>query len=498
MLSLRASSSPAAFFRSAELADSPRGRLLLISYHFPPGNGAGALRWQKLARFVVDAGWSLRVVTGDPATLVRPDFSRLQDLPPGVRVYGARAVTPALVRIENLVWPRLRRLLRWDGRSTTRSSGGGSNLPRPDSLSHEEMLRGVRSGRDLIRAYHALHEHLCERRWAFEAAARGTELLRRERFAAILTCGPPHMAHEAGRRLARTWSLPLIADLRDPWSLVQRLPETIASPVTLRLARHYERKLLRDAACVIANTVPAQRKLQAAYPAAATRVEVVMNGYDDEEIPRREKGSRFLVAYAGTIYLDRDPRPLFRAAAGLTRAFELTPKDFGIEFMGHVRCFGGESIQEIAAEEGLAGFVRVHPPASRREALEFLARAALLVSLPQDSSAAIPSKVFEYMQFDAWLLAIAEEGSATDLALRGTNASVVAPHDLTTLSTVLRERYEQFRAGFRPRAAEPDGPLSRRAQAAKLLDAIERVTGAAECLPTGGAARLANHVQVPG
>jgi len=51
---------------------------------------------------------------------------------------------------------------------------------------------------------------------------------------------------------------------------------------------------------------------------------------------------------------------------------------------------------------------------------------------------AIPSKVFEYMRYEAWLLALAEPRSATAQLLRDTPADVVRPDDVDALAGVLR------------------------------------------------------------
>jgi hypothetical protein len=49
------------------------------------------------------------------------------------------------------------------------------------------------------------------------------------------------MGHEAARRLSQEFELPMVMDMRDPWSLVDRMPESIASPLAHWLARRYER-----------------------------------------------------------------------------------------------------------------------------------------------------------------------------------------------------------------------------------------------------------------
>src|SRR5438046_9571230 len=114
----------------------------------------------------------------------------------------------------------------------------------------------------------------------------------------------------------------------------------------------------------------------------------VPNGCDEEEVPPPQHGRRFVIGYAGSIYLDRDPRPLFRAAAQVVTERGLTARDFGIELMADVRAFDGVPIDQIAAEEGIAEFITTYPPGPRARALAFLSRATLAVTLPSVSAMA--------------------------------------------------------------------------------------------------------------
>jgi hypothetical protein len=132
----------------------------------------------------------------------------------------------------------------------------------------------------------------------------------------------------------------------------------------------------------------------------------------------------------------------------------------------------------MAREEGLGAYVRTFAPRPRREALEFLSRASMLAILPQDSDMAIPAKVFDYMRFDAWLLALAEHGSATEQLLRGSGADIVAPDALQTLTALLQLRYLQHQRGERPVRLALNEQYSRRAQADRLFGALEAITGA--------------------
>ena len=105
--------------------------------------------------------------------------------------------------------------------------------------------------------------------------------------------------------------------------------------------------------------------------------------------------------------------------------------------------------------------------------MEFLARASLLVNLAQDSHLAIPSKIFEYMRFRAWILALAVPESATARLLRGTGAEIVAPDDVDGVAEVLEARYRAFARGERPLPIAADTHFSRREQATRLFEVLE-------------------------
>lgn len=100
---------------------------------------------------------------------------------------------------------------------------------------------------------------------------------------------------------------------------------------------------------------------------------------------------------------------------------------------------------------------------------------------------AIPAKIFDYMRFDSWILAIASRDSATAVLLRDTRADVVAPDDFSELVAVLRKRFLQFRKGFRARPLARDARFSRRSQSEVLFTSIERIAGVPslekECKP---------------
>lgn len=443
-----------------------------MSPHFPPGEAVGALRWQKLARVAHERGWGLDVVTMAPDSLERCDEARLAQLPESTRMLGVPSQKLLTDSLEAWALAARNRFRPRPG-PTPNGAVPSPGAASPASLTNEEMRFDPRSPRAWLRAHHARAEFAREAKWVRHAVRRAAPVVDPSVHRAVISCGPPHvMAHETARQLAKRAGLPLVLDYRDPWSLVDRLPADIASPLWRRLAVRYETRCIEEAGIVVMNTEPAARAMAERFPAHANKFIAVTNGYDDDPLPPSNLDGTFRIAYAGTLYLDRSPELLMRACARVIREENLTPDDLALELMGHVQRLGGRSVSEMAKEAGVDGFVHLHPRGTRAEAAEFLARGCMLVSLPQDAHLCIPSKIFEYMRYDAWLLVMAIRDSATAELLRGTTADVVSPEDEEELTRILSSRCREFRNGARPVPLAEDQKYSRRAQGEHFFDAL--------------------------
>ncbi len=461
------------FFRSSKALDNPRGRLLLISYHFPPGGSAGALRWQKMSHYAAERGWTLDVLAAHHDTLEgKTDWNRLTDLPPGMRVYGIRRRVARIEQIENRVWDVCKRL----GVFRRRRSHRGRQSPRttnarPDSLTPDEMNWHGWDTRYFARAYHAWLIHHRDGLWARDATRLAFELCSGTRYHAVISCGPPHMAHEVGRRVGVKFKLPFITDLRDPWSLTRRIWEPLASHIWFWLAKRHEARTARRAALVVTATHEVREAMETRYP-DTVRIITVMNGFDREPVDD-VLSDAFIVTYAGAIYLDRNPRPVLQAVRRVVEELNLTPQQFRLHLVGEVFEYDGMLTREIAENEGVEGFVQLTERQPHQVLTSLLQRSAVLVSLPQDSPFAIPSKIFEYMGYRAWLLVLSAPDSPTARLLRDTDADVVAPHDIDGMADALRARYLTFANGERAPRMNGYERFSRRTQAEIFFDALE-------------------------
>lgn len=470
---------PQPFFETAPREGQQRRRLLLISYHFPPDRTVGARRWEHLARFAAERGWGMDVVTCLPEAAPE-DRARLEALPPGIRVFGAAQPSLLVERLEHAAYSAYLRVARPPRAPAVQRDGAAATGMRPVSVAREAIHWPPRGPRDVMRSYWAWVAYERQGSWARAAARVARQVLQEGVHRAVVSSGPPHMAHDAARAISVEHDLPFVMDMRDPWSLTPRLHEHVASPLWLRLARRYERRCLERAALIVANNEPARDALVAAYPAIEERAITVLNGTDEYPVPPSRYSDRFLIRHAGTIYITRDVEQLLRAAARVVQDEALTAEQFGVDFIGNLDEPGEASIVELARRVGLADYVTVGSTRPHPEALDFLSRAAMLVIFSGFGDVTLPAKTFEYMRFDAWLLAMGGPRSALARLLRGTDADVVAPENLDAMTAVIARRYAQFRAGERPRRVARDDRFGRASQAAILLDALERAIDQAD------------------
>ena len=463
------------------LPTTSRPRILLLSENFPPAQTAGSLRWEKFANALIEGGFALDVLTTRPKPFGPEDrFNLDRQLVRGdCRLWAVERPSGRLEGIANLVSAAVRK-----SRGRYRSFRGSVHTPRParvvppyrpGSIAATELRWIPRGAREAYRTYNALAHYEAGSAWVSETCRVALPIIGQySGHCGVISSGPPHLAHLAARKIARETGLPFAIDLRDPWSLPRRVPEAHASPAFFALARLCERPVVESAAVVIVNTESVRLAMSRRYPHQRQRIITITNGFDAEALPDEPTESVFTIRYAGAIYLDRDPRPLFESIADFMRVRGLRPENVRLELIGAVDTFDGVPVRTLAQRAGLEAVVQTRPKMSRDELRPLLMSSHVLVSLPQDSEWAIPSKVFEYMPFRSHLLLYGEEGSPIAHLLRGTDIPVVSKRDVGLVADMLGTWYDQFIAGETTSRRRMDKRFSRDTQAEILVRHLAR------------------------
>ncbi|MEO7513652.1 MAG: hypothetical protein ABIZ91_18075 [Gemmatimonadaceae bacterium] len=447
-------------------------RLLLVSVAYPPNAEVGSLRWQKLAQAARARGIVTDVIMVDPLDPSLREESRLSEVPAGARLYDVPMRDLPIQKAQRAVRGVARRLRGATAPSRERDANGGTGGGDGggiDNITHSDSV-AARLGR----TYRAWAHYAEWEEWASRVAALGARIAAQTEYAAVVSSGPPHIAHEAARRIAESASLPLVIDLRDPWFSDDMEPPLMRGNVWRRKTSRYERQCVKRAALVVVNTDSSRDDLVARYAADADRILTVMNGADADVTPGHSTERRFIISHAGSLYRGRDPRSLFQGVARAVEKLGLTRNELLVHFMGSTT-YEETPLSQIASEEGIADLFVCEPRRPRAEALALIQDSAMVTVLPQGYVHSIPGKVFEYVQLSTWPLVLTDRGTATDRLLHGSGADVLLPDDVAGIAEAIERRYLAFRAGVRPAPINADGRFNRDRQAAKLLDVIERL-----------------------
>lgn len=442
----------------ARIADPASRRVLLFTTTYPPRAAVGAARWESFTSYLRDAGWAVDVVMEQPARGEAVDRDRFSRLPPGGRILAIEQTNP--------LWHRL--LIRARARFR-RTERGEVHAVDAYSPKRGRALPGLRPLVDA--AVHASRARSGARR--MERAATALVALPPQ---VVVSSGPPHYVHVSAARVAARLRVPHVVDLRDPWG-------GHAGPSWSRLLfmdrelQRAEHSTLQRAALVITNTPAAERVLAERYPRLRDRICCIPNGsdLDPEEPSTHARPTCFRIAHCGSLYLDRDPRPFFRAVGRVRERLGLGEHDLRVTFMGPAAQVDGRPIAQLAAEAGLAGLFEERPPGPRDAARQLLRESSMAVAFQGETRTQVPAKIFEYVAFPVWVLALVGAESATADILAGTDAIVLDLDDEAGAERAIEACYRKFREGETARPAGWDGRFSRARQAERLIAALERI-----------------------
>lgn len=387
-------------------------RLLLLCYFFPPLGGGGVQRVLSFARRLPEHGWDCTVVCAGPEDYWVKDETLAAQVPAAtevIRVPGGSALS---------AWLRLR-----GGRGGRRSGPVFHGLR---SLSDWWLLPDSYAG------------------WAARARRVAAARLARGGVDAVLSSSPPDSVHLAAGPLARRFRLPWVADFRDPWiGLHRRRPPTAWHAAR---QRGMETRVL-SAADLVLVTSRTHADALARDPAAAGRpVAHLPNGFEPDAGAAEHDPDHFLLAFTGTLTLTPDVETLLEALHEVLARRPEARRRIRARLAG---AYEADHLDRALAL-GLKGIVDFPGPLPHAEA-RALQRAAdaLVVWKPTGCDAAIPAKVYEYLDAGRPILALLADDEAGRL-VREAGAVVVPPGDRAALAAAIERLYLAWKEHGRP------------------------------------------------
>ena len=382
--------------RRAE-AQAVGDRIVLIAYHFPPDPAVGSLRASKVAHAFRDIGSRVDVVTarlpGESATVRRTDDA-------GLIVHPVKCLPhprELLVRLKA-------------GLSRLHSRRNGSTSPTGVGWAPPSQVAGWKR---LLSSLLWLPD---DRQAFILPAWRKAHRLVREGARLVYTTAPPYSPHLVGLALGVMSGARWVMELRDPWADNDQKPWWVRARPTDALDARLERHCLERADLVVAVSDGIRTRLVSRLPTLdRTKLLLVRNGIErlrTSAASARPPGP-VRIAYVGTFYHSRDPRPFLRALAAVCRAHGLGPDRIRVDFIGACRSIGGLSVQHEIDALGLTSIVKIQDWLPHAAANALIDEADVLLLLAQQQPDQVPNKLYEYLGARRPILAFADREGET-------------------------------------------------------------------------------------
>jgi glycosyltransferase involved in cell wall biosynthesis len=418
------------------LTDDPKGppHVAILSAEFPPVGGGGVIRVAKLVKYLPALGWRVTVVTSDERLANAYDESLLAEVPPEVTVIRAGKALAAM--------------------------GGSSVAQRArERLGRSSLvIRVLRSVRDASRSLWAIPDHRLP--WALSVSSWGGGALSGPDV--VVSTGPPHSVHIGASMLAGRLGVPHVIDLRDEWTLRPLTKSRL--PWRTMLERRLERWCLRRADAVVVVSDESRERYAAAYPMLGTRLTVIPNGFDPEDIDpvrsaREPIGETLTLGYAGSFQARTEIGPMFAAVGDVVRG-GLDGRAVRFVMVGPFLPHQLDTARESIPGEGLA----VQPFMSHRDVLRVMAGWDALCVIATDGGASLAGKLYECLALRRPIVIIAPEGPATRLVRELGVGAIADPGDAGEIRAAIASAL-RMSATFEGASDEELAPFDRRRQA---------------------------------
>jgi glycosyltransferase involved in cell wall biosynthesis len=346
-------------------------KVLIVTYYWPPGSGAGVQRWLKFSKYLPQFGWEPVILTVDPdfATYPALDLSIENEIPPALTVIKTRATDYF-------------RIYRKD-KTKIPSSGFAATENRGFADKITRFIRGNFFIPDPRKGWN---------KYAFREAC---QIIGENKIDHIITTSPPHSTQLIGLKLKKRFPhIKWIADLRDPWTDIYYYRQFYPTLLSEKVDSWYELRVLKSADKILTVGKSLKELFASKVQGLEKKTEVIFNGFDEEDFTgiTSSKPAVFTISYIGTLSDSYPVNGLLKAIASIKEK----GTDLKLRFVGFVSEQQKKIILSVL-EESDTEFVNY---VDHLSAIKYMCSSSLLLLIIPDhpsNKSIITGKLFEYM-----------------------------------------------------------------------------------------------------
>ena len=396
-------------------------KVLIITYYWPPGGGAGVQRWLKFVKYLRLYGWEPIVYTPENPEAPAIDTSLEKDIPENLTV------------LKTKVWEPYAIYKRLTGQKPDEKikSGFLTEKEKPGFL--ERLSVWIRGNFFIPDA---------RKFWIKPSVKFLTSYLKDNPVDLIVSTGPPHSMHLIALGIKKKLNLPWLADFRDPWTNIDFYHKLKLTARADKKHKRLEKEVLDTADKVICISYDMAKEFE---EITSTNIEVITNGYDEEDFkeikPLHENKKEFEILHLGSMNADRNPVSLWKALQELKKENPVLEQRLKITFIGFVDI----TVKNALRQYGLTGVVEMIPYLPHGDALRRAAGADVLLLALNDTpnvKGILPGKMFEYLALKSPILGTGDtEGDAANILLSTNAGKMFDFEDITGIKEFLLQAF---------------------------------------------------------
>ncbi len=436
-------------------------KLLIITYYWPPGGGAGVQRWLKFVKYLPGLGWQPVIYTPENGEMPVTDASLEKDIPPSAEILR----TPI-----------------WEPYSIyKRFVGVGKDEKINTGFLTEKKKPGLAENFSVwLRGNLFIPDARCY--WVKPSVKYLSAYLRDNKVDAIVSTGPPHSMHLIALQLSGKFNIPWLADFRDPWTNIDYYKDLMLTTLADRKHHKLEREVVTGASRVVVVGKTMKQEFERDFK---RKVDVITNGYDADDVKTTGENKflshdagidkKFIIAHVGTLVRSRNPITLWKAIATMVNTDADFEKRLQIRLTGKVDIAVRTKLKEL----GLERFVTYIEYLPHDEVISEQQQASVLLLVlnhTPNAKGILTGKLFEYLAAKRPIICVGPVDGDAAAIITETGSGVVCDfEDDKAMETALKNYFSSFSSGIQAISSHGIEEYSRQALTEKMVAILEEM-----------------------
>lgn len=400
-------------------------KVLVITYYWPPGGGAGVQRWLKFIKYLREFDWEPVIYTPENPEVPAMDNSLFKDIPENLTV------------LKTKVWEPYSAYKRFVGRKKEdRIKAGFLSEEKSPSLT-EKIAVWIRGNLFIPDA---------RKFWIKPSTKYLVSYLKDNPVDAVVSTGPPHSMHMIAYGIKQKLNIPWLADFRDPWTNIDFYDKLMLSAKADKKHRKMEQQVLQSADKVVTVSWNWAKDFE---NLGTKKVNVITNGFDPDDFRNLEStvSDKFEILHIGSMNKDRNPATFWQVINELVQENTSFADRLKITFIGQT----DYTVFEAIENQHLSCYVEKVDYKPHDELITSAANASLLLLPLNDTpnvNGIIPGKLFEYLALNKPIFCIGPvKGDCAQIIMECNTGVVIDFDDKEKMKLEMVKMFEDFILG---------------------------------------------------